>query len=111
MNRRQTGSEKEALAASYLEKQGCRILERNYRNHCGEIDLIAKDGDTLVFVEVKYRRTIKNGWPEEAVDLKKQKRIRTAACLYLAGKSMDIPCRFDVVSILGETIRWIRDAF
>lgn len=90
---------------------GCRILERNYRNHWGEIDLIVKDGDFLVFTEVKYRSSVRSGFPEEAVDAKKRRRIRNSASLYLAGRSMDIPCRFDIISILGNEIRWIKDAF
>ncbi|MEY8337344.1 YraN family protein [Lachnospiraceae bacterium 62-35] len=111
MNKRQIGAEKEALAASYLEHRGCRILEWNHRNHCGEIDLILKDGDFLVFAEVKYRKNLRNGYPEEAVDIQKRMRIRRCAGLYLAGHNPDIPCRFDVISILGEHIRWIKDAF
>lgn len=108
---RQKGFEKETLAAGYLENMGCRILERNYRNHWGEIDLIVKDGDFLVFTEVKYRSSVRSGFPEEAVDAKKRRRIRNSASLYLAGRSMDIPCRFDIISILGNEIRWIKDAF
>ena len=68
MNKRQTGADQEVLAAVWLEKQGLRILEKNYRCRQGEIDLIARDGRYLVFVEVKYRKGIHTGHPSEAVD-------------------------------------------
>ena len=110
-NRRAVGREKEELAAQYLENKGCRILEKNYRNRWGEIDLILEDGGFLVFAEVKYRSSVKNGLPEEAVDYRKQQRIRNCARRYLAGKTIDTPCRFDVIGILGEKIRWSKDAF
>lgn len=113
INRRQTGTRYEDLAAAFLESEGYRILERNYRDRLGEIDIIAKDGDYLVFVEVKYRRDTKKGYPEEAVSTKKQQRIRHTALWYLYrhGYSEETPCRFDAVSITGERVRVIRDAF
>lgn len=96
-----------------MEKNGYVLLEKNYRCRTGEIDLIAKDGAYLVFLEVKYRNSAALGDPAEAVDLKKQKRITGAARYFLMthGYGEDIPCRFDVVAILGEEIRLIRDAF
>ena len=69
MNKRKTGQEQEAKAACFLKTQGYQILERNYRCKKGEIDLIAREGQYLVFVEVKYRSTNESGLPEEAVDL------------------------------------------
>lgn len=119
MNKRAEGSIHEAEAASYLEKNGYQILEHNYRCRQGEIDLIARDGRYLVFVEVKYRKDLGSGYPEEAVDRKKQQRIWQAARYYLYRHRYgeDTPCRFDVVSIIGtaggtgEEIRVIRDAF
>ena len=116
INKRPVGSTREAEAASYLEKNGYQILEHNYRCRQGEIDLIARDGRYLVFIEVKYRRTLRSGYPEEAVDKRKQQKIwRTARYyLYRHGYGEDTPCRFDVVSITGEgpqAIRVIRDAF
>lgn len=112
-NRRMTGGCYEALAAGYLEGQGLEILERNFRTRTGEIDLIARDGRYLVFVEVKYRRDGAKGDPAEAVDLRKQGRIRGAARYYLYshGYGEDSPCRFDVVGIMGDQVRWLRDAF
>lgn len=102
------------MAADYLISQGYEIISRNYQNHRrGEIDLIAREQGILIFVEVKYRKTLKSGDPGEAVGVRKQQRIRTAALSYLYENrlSLDTPCRFDVVTVLGEEIRLIRDAF
>ena len=79
MIRRKEGAYYENLVAEYLKTQGYEILEKNYRCRIGEIDLIAKEGETLVFVEVKYRRDDKMGNPKEAVDRKKQKKISMTA--------------------------------
>ena len=70
-NKRAVGSRYEEETAAFLQKNGYRILEKNFRDRRGEIDLIAKDGRTLVFVEVKYRKNARNGYPEEAVDTRK----------------------------------------
>ncbi len=112
-NKRAIGSHYEAKAAEFLKKQGYEILDCNYQDRYGEIDLVAKDGDYLVFVEVKYRSNLKNGYPEEAVTDKKQQKIRHGARYYLYRHdySEDTPCRFDVVSILGEEIRLVCNAF
>ncbi len=112
-NCRRIGSWYEQKAAEYLKAQGYQILEKNFRCQSGEIDLIAKENEYLVFVEVKYRRTVALGNPLEAVDQRKQKRIYQAAGYYLHcfyyGK--EVSCRFDVVAILGEEIFLIRNAF
>lgn len=112
-NKRKVGARYEDLAADYLTKQGYEIVERNYRDRQGEIDIIAREGRYLVFVEVKYRRDTKSGYPEEAVYGQKQQRIRHTASYYLYrhGHGEETPCRFDVVSIAGEEISLIRDAF
>lgn len=113
MNRRRLGTEKEEEAAAFLTAQGYRVLTRNFRCRLGEIDLIAKEEDCLVFVEVKYRSGRGVGLPEEAVDLKKQRTISKVAMYYLmthVGRT-DIPCRFDVVAIDGKEIRLHRNAF
>ncbi len=112
-NKRKTGAEYEEKAAAWLEKQGMRILERNYRCRQGEIDLIAMDGRYLVFVEVKYRKDLQSGHPAEAVDVKKQKKIARSAMYYCMERkiSQDQPYRFDVVSILGDETEHIKDAF
>ena len=112
-NRRETGSRYEELAAASLIRMGFEILEQNYRCRLGEIDLIARDGRYLVFLEVKYRSSGLSGDPAEAVDRKKQRRIIQAARYYLLthGLGEDTPCRFDVAAILGEEMHLIRDAF
>lgn len=114
MNKRQIGTGKEELTASYLIKNGYHILERNYRCRQGEIDIIAKDGNYLVFVEVKYRKTGKWGDPAEAVDRPKQHRICRAARYYLYQHRYgeDQPCRFDVAALYGDgRISYIKGAF
>ncbi|MFV0240439.1 MAG: YraN family protein [Lacrimispora sphenoides] len=112
-NNREIGSEFEDTAAAYLESKGYVILERNFGDRKGEIDIIAKDGKELVFIEVKYRRNLEKGDPAEAVHFLKQRKIRDAAkrYLYRCHLGEDIPCRFDVVAILGQEIRLIKDAF
>ena len=112
-NKRRIGTRYEELAAGCLQEQGMRILERNYRTRFGEIDLIAEDAGTLVFVEVKFRSSAGRGMPEEAVGPKKQAVIRKQALAFLASKGLNdlTPCRFDVVAVLGDEIRWIPNAF
>lgn len=113
MNKRALGTQYEEITAEYLTQQGAQILERNFRCRQGEIDLIIKDGAYLVFVEVKYRSSLKNGDPAEAVTSVKQERIRTAARYYLYQNRYgeDTPCRFDVIRILRGEINWIKNAF
>lgn len=97
----------------FLESQGLRTMEQNYFSHGGEIDLIAMDAGTVCFIEVKYRATSAMGFPEEAVDAKKQRRLRNGARDYLCHhpEYAGAACRFDVISILGQEITWIKDAF
>jgi putative endonuclease len=98
--RRLLGQAGEALAADTLQQQGYRILIRNYRTPFGEIDLIARHGDTLVFVEVKLRRSDLYGPPQAAVNTAKQRHLKLAAQYYLSQQqSVDIKIRFDVVAI------------
>lgn len=105
----------EELAAQYLKEKGYKILETNWRFHRNELDLIAKDGDILVVVEVKTRQSNTLGDPEMAVTREKQRAIIRSANAYVRWKRRDIEVRFDVVSILvqGErvTISHIPDAF
>lgn len=112
-NKRCTGSRYEEQAAAFLIRQGFQILEHNFFCRKGEIDIVARDGDFLVFVEVKYRQSGQSGDPAEAVTVRKQRRIIQAARYYLFthGYSEETPCRFDVVAILGEELRYYRDAF
>ena len=113
MNKRSLGTVKEDLAAKYLESRGLKIKERNFRNRYGEIDLIATDGDFLVFVEVKYIKNASAGLPEEAVSFMKARTISKVADYYRVVKKIpeDKKVRFDVVAIEGEQIRWHKDAF
>ena len=99
------GSRYEKQAAAFLKQQGLYIKARNFRCRSGEIDLIARDGRYLVFVEVKYRHTSGSGGASAAVNYKKQKMISRASLFYLVryGYPEDTPCRFDVVAI-DETI-------
>ncbi|EOS41052.1 hypothetical protein C808_00217 [Lachnospiraceae bacterium M18-1] len=111
-NKRKTGAAYEQAAGYYLEQQGYVILQYNYRCRIGEIDLIAQDGDCLVFCEVKYRKNGSRGNPLEAVDAKKQYRISRCAQYYLMEKRLgDIPCRYDVIGIEGSRITLIKNAF
>lgn len=112
-NFRRLGAFYEDRAARLLEEKGYRILEKNYRCRAGEIDLIARDRRTLVFIEVKYRRTDSFGRPEEAVDARKQRTICRVADYYRMEHRIreDCPCRFDAVVFLGEEMRLIRNAF
>ncbi len=111
------GRRGEETAGRHLVSLGYRILERRYRTRAGEIDFVAQDGDTLVFVEVKTRSSLACGRPSEAVDGRKRGRIARAASLYLAHRGgPDVSCRFDVVEVLEQPgaaprIQLIRDAF
>lgn len=113
INKRQVGGEYEKRAAEYLKEQGYEILQMNYRCRQGEIDIVAKEGGYLVFVEVKYRSDSGCGMPQEAVSSSKQRVISRVAEYYCLTHchSMEIPCRFDVVAVLGEEIRLFRNAF
>jgi len=117
MNKRRIGGEREQQAGQYLSACGYDILEYNFRSRTGEVDIVAMDGDVLVFVEVKYRSSAGAGSPEEAVGADKIRRICRTADYYRMthhrelGLSADSSCRFDVVAILGNQIRLIRNAF
>jgi len=96
------GKAGETLAAEYLRQSGYTILERNYRSRSGEIDIIAKQGKTLVFAEVKTRKSASFGSPAAAVTLKKQAQISRVAQEYLARENLfDRPARFDVIAVLA----------
>lgn len=112
-NRRAVGTDYEKKAAEYLCSKGYRILAHSFRCHFGEIDLIAKDGEYLVFIEVKYRTDNNAGEPQEAVGCRKQQKICRTAAYYCMkqGFSPDQPCRFDVAAIRGEDITIIKNAF
>ena len=105
----------ETIAVKYLEEKGFQILERNWRFSRAEIDIIARDGDVLVFVEVKTRSSDIFGEPEESVTPKKEALLKDAAAVYMQQVNHEWEIRFDIVSILikGEsyTIEHFRDAF
>ena len=113
VNKRALGSEKERAAAVFLEQQGYRILQMNYRCRIGEVDLVARHGEYLVFVEVKYRSDDRAVSGLCAVDVRKQRTIIRVAQYYMMQHGLDewTPCRFDVVSIDGEEITLIQNAF
>jgi putative endonuclease len=116
MRKISTGKEGEKIAADFLKKNGYRIVETNYRCPIGEIDIIARDKSELVFVEVKARKSSALGYPEQAVGVKKQRKMSKLALWYLQEKkTTDARARFDVVAILllpsGNDIRLIRNAF
>ncbi len=100
----------ERLAARHLRKRGYRIIERSYRSSVGEIDIISKKGDYLVFVEVKTRRGDKFGKPFESVSKKKQAKIvKIAESYYSNVKHTDLTCRFDVISIEAKDDNYFID--
>ena len=99
-------------AVQFLKNKKYQIIATNYRNRMGEIDIIAKDKNALVFVEVKSRATLLYGRPCEAVDFRKQQKIRKVAELYLVTtKNYYADVRFDVIEILGDEINHIENAF
>jgi len=101
LNRQQKFGEKgEAIAVRQLKKDGYKILETNYRTKLGEIDIVAKDQDTIVFVEVKARRSVHFGSPKWAVTAQKQRKISTVALYYLKTTNQsNAKARFDVVTV------------
>lgn len=112
MNKREKGTCYEIIAAEYLRAKGYEIICSNYRCRIGEIDLIAKDKDYLVFVEVKYRKDDRMGSPLDAVDYRKQQKIIKVSQVFLLENHIDdVPIRYDVVGILGEDITLIKNAF
>jgi putative endonuclease len=110
--RRAEGAAREASARRYLEAQGLVFVTGNFNCRHGEIDLVMRDGGTLIFVEVRYRASERFGGAAASVDSRKRARLTAAAGYYLARHRTDLPCRFDVVAIgPGEQIRWIKHAF
>ncbi len=108
------GKKGEGIAVDYLKRNGFKILERNYRTRYGEVDIIAEENGTLVFIEVKTRSTDLFGHPLEAVTKEKQEKIKRLALSYLGKIQREMPVRFDVISINLESsqdIKHIRYAF
>ena len=112
MNSRETWIKGEVGARAFLEKKGYRIIETNFATKVGEIDIIAADGEELVFVEVKARRTAEFGEPIEAVTPQKVRKIVLVAKQYLTmKKKLGVPVRFDVVECIGGVYRHTENAF
>ncbi len=101
----------EERACEYLRREGFLIVARNWRWPRGEVDIIAKEGKTLVFVEVKARTGLAHGHPAAAVGPEKRRRLIRSARAFLGERAGEVPVRFDVISILGGEITHIRGAF
>ncbi len=97
-----TGQCGEDVATGLLKKKGYKILKRNYKNKIGEIDIIAKNKDNLIFIEVKTRSTEKFGTPAEAVTYYKKQKIVNTAKMYLIENPTDLNIRFDIVEVYGS---------
>ena len=107
------GAAAEELAAAFLEGRGLGIVERNYRCRFGEIDLVARSGAVLVFVEVRARKSEAFGGAAGSITVAKRRRLVAAARHYLAKHRVNRACRFDVVLVRGrdQEIEWLADAF
>lgn len=119
MTTKASGDWGEAMVADYLRRRGCRVAASKYRCRFGEIDIVAQDGGTLCFVEVKVRSNLNYGMPREYVTAAKQEKLRTTAQYYLATHDPDAVCRFDVAEVYTDRehspsatrIEYIENAF
>ncbi|AWF31447.1 YraN family protein [Enterobacter hormaechei] len=114
LSRKQTGDAWELKARRWLEGKGLRFVAANVRGRGGEIDLIMKDGQTIVFVEVRYRQSSRFGGAAASVTLAKQQKLLQTAHLWLArhnGSFDTVDCRFDVVAFTGNATDWLKNAF
>jgi putative endonuclease len=110
------GHQVESCACHYLESNGLRLVDKNFSCKIGEIDLIMRDGETLVFVEVRYRAKAKYGDSLASITRSKQNKIIRAAKYYLQQNDLydKVPCRFDVIAVdeqINNQVIWIKDAF
>jgi len=115
---RETGNATETFAANYLVQQGLIIQDKNIHSRMGEVDIIMKDDETFVFIEVKYRSSARFGGAISAISQQKQQKIRKTAAFYLQQSGLNeynTPCRFDVVALQGNIsnldITWLKNAF
>ena len=114
MTTRATGRRAELLARDFLRQQGLKLVEQNWSCRHGEIDLIMRERDVLVFVEVRFRKNSRFGTPAATVGRIKQRRLVLAAQHYLQRLGRQPPCRFDIIAMTAEPERqmeWIRNAF
>ena len=113
------GKAAENIACSYLKQNGLKLIDKNFYSRYGEVDLIMQDQDTLVFIEVRYRKNLDYGGALESVTPAKQKKIQTTALYYMQKKGSEYNSRFDVVALTGNdinnqnklSIEWIQNAF
>ncbi len=111
VNKRQIGDFYENSACAYLKAQGIKIIKRNYRCKLGEIDIIGKEGNCVIFFEVKYRKSDAYGYSVSAVDYKKQKRICKCASYFCMQNPWINEIRYDVIGVTDTKIDWVRNAF
>lgn len=110
------GRKAENLANDYLRQRGLKLVTRNYRTPYGEIDLVMQQGQMIVFVEVRYRKSTKFGHPAETINWQKQKRLRASAEYYFQkNKNLsNCPCRFDIIAISQKIdeghLQWLKDS-
>lgn len=109
----ETGRKYEDIAYQYLQKAGMKLLQKNFRCRQGEIDIIGLHKGCLVFVEVKYRSSIRSGLPEEAVGALKQEKICRASDYFRikSPRFLGMQVRYDVLALCGEEVRWHQNAF
>lgn len=108
---RQRGQQGELTAINYLVSNGLDLIEQNVRYPFGEIDLVMRDSNSWIFVEVKYRHSKQYGGAINAVSYRQQQRLRKAALHYMQIKRIDAICRFDVIAIDNDQIQWLKNAF
>lgn len=111
-NTRDRGKKAEEFAINFLQSKNYKIIDKNYHSRFGEIDIIAKKGSYIHFIEVKYRKNTLNGYPREAVSKSKQKKIKLTSLTYIQEKCLsDSDFSFDVIEIIGKDINFIKNAF
>ncbi|GHA91069.1 YraN family protein [Modicisalibacter luteus] len=114
-NARARGEAIERATAEWLQTQGLRFVARNQHAKGGELDLVMREADTLIFVEVRHRTNDRHGHPLETINTSKQRRLIQAARFYLLRNGLSCPCRFDVVGVTGTSphleFTWVRAAF
>ena len=111
MHNKKVGADGEKKARKYLKRNGWKIVEKNFKNPFGEVDIIAKKGGVLAFIEVKTRLTDIFGTPSEAVNENRMRKYTLAAKYYFAGRTVDCIVRFDIIEVFRGQINHIENAF